>query len=156
MKGRYREMDRKFVGRDVILWPLFGAILLLIAGCGVKGLQPAPQVEKGRAFKNVQVVPNSEYSPDCNIAYCFMLFTDGSTQLYMPRVENNGPGRIGQYDWSGLWAFQVSDGSIVFAPIGSGPTEYPSSSGEIWIQVTPRSKGMNAGPLGWTDHAGGY
>ncbi|RJR50610.1 MAG: hypothetical protein C4576_05395 [Desulfobacteraceae bacterium] len=109
------------------------AILLLLSGC-VMGMERAGQFDPGRTFKTVQVLPNYGGNPDCSSEFCAVLFTGGNAGLYVPRVETRGPAAPRNYNLSGLWAYQVSDGSLLFAAPGSRPTEYASETGAIRIE----------------------
>lgn len=130
------EMKGELEMRNRMCSVLLAAILLLSTGCGVgvKGLQRVIQIQPEKRFESVQVVVNSYGSPDCNDDYCFVLFTDGKAKLHMPFSEDRGPGSPGEYNLSSLWAYQASDGSLVFGPPGTHQTEYQDSSGNIVIQ----------------------
>lgn len=113
----------------------WAAILLLFAGCGgVMGLERTAQFDPDKTFQTVVVLPTYGGNPDCNKEFCAVLFTDGNAGLYVPRVESRSPGAPRNYDLSGLWAYHVSDGSLLFAAPGSNPTEYGSGTGAIRIE----------------------
>ncbi|RJR44250.1 MAG: hypothetical protein C4576_13295 [Desulfobacteraceae bacterium] len=109
------------------------AILSLLSGC-VTGMERAGQFDPGKTFKTVQALPTYGGNPDCNSEFCAVLFTDGNAGLYVPRVETRGPAAPRNYNLSGLWAYQVSDGSLLFAAPGSRPTEYGTGTGAIRIE----------------------
>jgi hypothetical protein len=110
------------------------AMLLLLGGCVVQGLKRGAQFDSGRTFQTVVVLPSYGNHPDCNREFCAVLFTDGNVGIYFPRVESRGPGAPRDYNLTGLWAYQVSDGSILFAAPGSNPTEYGTGTGAIRIE----------------------
>lgn len=110
-------------------------MLAWMFGCGgVTGLPRIDDVDLIKTYPYVQVLPNSDFSPECNVASCAVLFTTGGAELYVPRVSTLGPGRPADFDLSSLRPYRVSDGSLLFAPLGSVPTEYRTESGQIRIQ----------------------
>lgn len=115
---------------------VFVALLLAgLSGCaGVTALKRIGDIDRARTYPYVQVFPNDEFFPECNIDFCAVLFSEGGAGLYVPRVESLGPGRPADYNLRYLQAYQVSDGSVLFAPLGTAPTEYRTESGQIRIQ----------------------
>ncbi|PKN24237.1 MAG: hypothetical protein CVU64_22565 [Deltaproteobacteria bacterium HGW-Deltaproteobacteria-21] len=97
-------------------------------------LERTTQFDSSKTFQSVVVLPTYGGNPDCNKEFCAVLFTDRNAGLYVPRVESRGPGAPRNYDLSGLWAYHVSDGSLLFAAPGSNPTEYGSGTGAIRIE----------------------
>ncbi len=131
-KDGYKDNMRS---RSLATWACIGtAILLLLGGCAVMGMERAGQFDPGRTFKTVQVLPTYGGNPDCNREFCAVLFTDANAGLYVPRVETRGPGAPRSYDLNGLWAYRVSDGSLLFAAPGSNPSEYGTGTGAIRIE----------------------
>jgi hypothetical protein len=114
-----------------------GLFLLLISeayAARVIGLREVPFNDQQREFPVVQALPNYSSSPDCNSDYCALLFTEGKAELYAPRVHDVGRGKPVQFDLEKLVPYQVSDGSILYAPTGSAPTEYRTRTGDIRVQ----------------------
>jgi hypothetical protein len=97
-------------------------------------LERTTQFDSSKTFQSVVVLPTYGGNPDCNKEFCAVLFTDRNAGLYVPRVESRGPGAPRNYDLSGLWAYHVSDGSLLFAAPGSNPTEYGSGTGAVRIE----------------------
>lgn len=131
--------------KRIVRGPTFAAgvmLLFLVSGCammggtggpGVKRL-PIVDVDKNRVWPFVQVLPNYRFSPECNIDTCAVLFSGGGSGLYVPKVEDRGSGKPADFDLNWLVPYQISDGSILFAPTGSDPFEWRTASGAINIR----------------------
>jgi hypothetical protein len=128
--------DKKWPGLNLAVVGV--TFLLVLAGfaTGVSGLKQVPFTDTGNTFPVVQVLPNFSFTPDCNMNYCAVLFTEGKADLYAPRTYTLGPGKPAYYDLTLLEPYRISDGSILYAPRGSGPTAYTTSKGQIRIQFS--------------------
>ena len=138
-----RSASRYFLAATVLL-------LTLTRCAAPMGVGRISHVDKGAVWPVVQVLPNYRFSPECNVDFCAVLFTRGGSDLYAPKVENAGGGKPSDFDLRRLVPYQISDGSILYAPLGSDPYEYKTASGEIRIRFgfDPEREIWEGGPSG--------
>jgi hypothetical protein len=131
--------------KDIVVWQTVAAgvmLLSLLTGCAVSGRTglegmkrlSAVEVDKNKVWPYVQVLPNYRFSPECNVALCAVLFSDGGSGLYVPKAENAGSGRPADFDLKWLVPYRINDGSILYAPTASDPIEYRIASGPVNIR----------------------